>query len=880
MSPNPTMDSRMASTTTGTTTFVTVETVSLPIESSEKRARRRRRVSEGHNTTPAAKSTKNAENPTSNNNNNRLERRKASSSSSATSSTARPACSYTTMIMEVFQESSKVKLDLPDIYSGIMGKYPFYRKAGKVWQSSVRHALSQSKFFCKLERGPGEPGKGSLWIIDTENKQTSNHSRKRKASGGNLGANDYVSASPCPTTHSRVAHSPKLACTTATIGESFEDEKSRGLHSSAASIPSPAASDDVDDGGTVRRSGRARRPPRTKEADDYITTASHSRKPSLVAGASLSTPPSSPAPQDYPSETNARTTSPPPPSRKRSSSIRSDRSVTGPVISRTSHFTIDLPHYSPTISAPATPTVFPGALPRRAPLGQELASIPGVVTSPRVRRPPQKLAEFVSSEDFKAAPCGKRPSLVSASSSSSLTSGNQDRAATAAAATTTTKPGAEAGQRIERRGRKRALPDGDQSASSSQQQKKGVSDGTVTRSNRRANTVNGGRTKDAAAPARQQSASSLPAPVPTAQSPVGSITGSAPAFISLKDLELSHAASLEEDYDDEDDYFGAGGRNNNRGGARGVPLRRHGGGRPVCQNETYEQRRLAGIQQIVVASLDWYDESDSEDDEEEDVGMESDSDIDIGDINDESTAVVGRVGRGGTARSGCDSGFDSESESCKGFVREAGWMMTAEATELAEELDIDSAASSQVLERCQSEAFEIVCIAPAEVLAVGGALVEALSTSGAAVASHFLDLSGPGLVVDQGDDGLQPSSVAVDESSLLPIITGDVPPPLGDMIESGTGVVESGQPAPAWALPMIPGGVLKELAAVTAAALEVGGYKSVCGIEGIAGPMEVKLEGHVGDATVHIEAATTTAAATASETTEMKADNYMGWLNL
>ncbi|KAF9547443.1 Forkhead box protein J3 [Mortierella hygrophila] len=857
------MDSRMASTATGTTTFVTVETVSLPVESSEKRARRRK-VSEGHNTTPAAKSTKNAENPTSNNN--RLERRKASSSSSATSSTARPACSYTTMIMEVFQASSKVKLDLPDIYSGIMDKYPFYRKAGKVWQSSVRHALSQSKFFCKLERGPGEPGKGSLWIIDTENKQTPNHSRKRKASGGNLGANDYVSAHPCPTTHSRVAHSLKLACTT--IGESFVDEKSRGLHSSAASIPSPAASDDVDDGGTVRRSGRARRPPRTKEADDYITTASHSRKPSLVAGASLSTPPSSPAPQDHPSEANARTTSPPPPSRRRSSSIRSDRSVTGPAVSRMSHFTIDLPHYSPTISAPATPTVFPGALPRRAPLDQELASIPGVVTSPRVRRPPQKLAEFVSSEDFKAAPCGKRPSLVSASSSSSFTSRNQDRAATAAATTAT--PGGEAGQRIEKRGRKRALPDGDRSASSLQQQQKGDSDGTVTRSNRRANAVNGGRTKNAAAPARQQNVSSLPAPAPTAKSPVGSVTGSAPAFISLKDLELSHAGSLEEDYDDEDDYFGTGGRNNNRDVARGVSLRRNGGGKPVCQNETYEQRRLAGIQQIVVASLDWYDESDSEDDEEEDVGMEGDSDIDMGDINDESAAVVGRVGGGGTTRSGCDSGFDSESESCKGFVREAGWMMTAEATELAEELDIDNAASSQALERCQSEAFETVCIAPAEVLAVGGA-----------VASHFLDLTGAGLVVDQDGDGLQPSSVAIDESSLLPIISGDVPSPLGDMIESGTGVVESGQPAPAWALPMIPGGVLKELAAVTAAALEVGGDKSVCGVEDIAGPMEVELEEHGGDATVYIEAATTTvAAATASETTEMRADNYMGWLNL
>lgn len=541
------------------------------------------------------------------------------------------------------------------------------------------------------------------------------------------------------------------------------------------------------------------------------------------------------------------------------------------------------------MSAPATPAATPGTLPRRAPLDLELASIPGVVTSPRIRRPPQKLAEFVSSEDFKAAPCGKRPSLVSTPSPSSLTSGNQDRAATEAAITTMT-PGAEAGQRAERRGRKRARPDvGSQSASSPQQQQHDVRDGAAGRSNRRAMTANGGRVKGVATPARQQSDSSLAAAVPTTQRPVGAIAGCAPGFISLKDLELSHAASLEEDYNDEDDYFGVGRfNNNNRGGTRsGVSSRQHGGGRPLCQNETYEQRRLAGIQQIVVASLDWYEESDSEeDDEEEIVGMESDSDTDMSDINGESTAVVGRVGGGGgdggAARSGCDSGFDSESDSCKGFVREAGWMMTAEAAELAEELDIDSAASSQVLERCQSEAFETVCIAPVEVLDVGGALVEALSTSGEGVASHFLDHTGVGLVADQDGDGLQSSSVAVDTSSLLPIITGDVPSPLTGMIENGTGAVESGQPAPAWAMPMIPGGILKELAAVTVAALEVGGDKSISGVEGIAGPMEVEMEELAGDATVHIEASSTTtvAAATASEMTEVKADNYMGWLNL
>ncbi|KAF8937640.1 Forkhead box protein K1 [Haplosporangium gracile] len=842
------------------TTETTIDTVSLPIEPSEKRARKRR-VSEGHNTTPAAKAkaTKNVETPASSSNNNRLERRKASSST-PTSSTARPSCSYTTMIMEVFQASNKAKLDLPDIYSGITAKYPFYRKAGKVWQSSVRHALSQSKFFCKLERGPGEPGKGSLWIIDSQNKQTPNPARKRKASGGNLGGGDYVSDSACPAIHSKNAASPKLTCTT-TIGKSLEDGRSREFHSSAASIPSPAASDDADDSNTVRRSGRARRPPRTKEADDYITTTINTRKPSLVAGASLSTPPSSPAPHDRHSETTARMISPPPPSsstRKRSSSIRSDKSHMDSVVSHMNHFTIDLPSYSPSVSAPATPAATTGTYPRKAPLELEFASIPGVVTSPRVRRPPQKLAEFVSSEDFKAAPCGKRPSLVSALSSTSSTSENQDRTAISTATKTTQV--AEAGQRVEMRGKKRARPNvGDQSSSSSQQQQNGVNCGVVGHRNRRVTAV-----KDAVTPARQQRSISSPATaaVLTAQSSVGATAGCAPAFISLKDLELSHAASQEEE---EDCYEGRS--NNNRSGTRGVFSRRHGGGggdgRPVCQNETYEQRRLAGIQQIVVASLDWYEESDSED---EDVDIEGGSNTDISNNSGKSTIV----GRGGTVRSGCDSGFDSGSDSCKGFVREADWMMTTttEVTELAEELDIDSAASSQVLERCQSEAFETVCIASPEVLAVGGALVEDLSTSGTAVSSHFLDHTGAGLVADQ--DRVEPSPIAtvgidVAASSLLPIITGDATSPLTNMIDGG-----------------IPEGILKELVAVGAATLAVEKASvSGIGIEGglVVGSLEV--EGDGGDASVHIEVTTAAAAATASEPAELKADlNYMGWLNL
>ncbi|KAK3845322.1 MAG: fork head domain-containing protein, partial [Linnemannia gamsii] len=161
---------------TAGTTATAVETESSP--GSDRR--RRKRVTEGHDTitatSPPAKTAKKVNTPAAVPNNS-VDRYDVSTSAS----TARPTCSYTTMIMEVFQASHKTKMDLPDIYGGVMAMYPYYRKANKVWQSSVRHALSQSKFFCKMERGPDEPGKGNLWTVDTQNTLTPNPPRKRKA---------------------------------------------------------------------------------------------------------------------------------------------------------------------------------------------------------------------------------------------------------------------------------------------------------------------------------------------------------------------------------------------------------------------------------------------------------------------------------------------------------------------------------------------------------------------------------------------------------------------------------------------------------------------------------------------------------------------------
>ncbi|KAF9935303.1 Forkhead box protein K1 [Linnemannia zychae] len=825
---NPAMNSQMtsftATATIGSSTALATHAAEIVPSSSELERRRgrgrRRTVSFGHDTiTPTKKATKKSETVTTvastipsiteslDRTNGPTVTAPSPPPSQSTTVADRPSCSYTTMIMEVFQASSKIKLDLPDIYGGVMSRYPYYRKADKVWQSSVRHALSQSKFFCKVERGPDEPGKGNLWIVDTQNKQTPNPSRKRKASSSSIdivkGAGHDVGRSADSGSNSHFT-ARKQACRT--ISE--DGEKLNGFHqhstTAAASIPSPAASDDADDLNTVRRSGRARRPPRTKEADDYVTI----------------------------------------------------------------------------MTAVATTT--PG---RKTPhLDLELAGIPGVVNSPRIRRPPQKLAEFVSSEDFKASPCGKRPhssiSTLSPTMADTTLMVSSSPSSSSALASVSEGMEAEAGltpsPRVERRGRKRIRPIVDDNVSTSPSQQHRVS----SRKNRkRAAAVDIG-SKEAKALARQQRR--LPSTsntIATARSPVSPCgSDGVPAFISLKDLELSHTgAASPESYDDEEDedYFG-----------------------DLARQETYKQRRLAGIQQIVVASLDWYDESDSDtEDEDKDLEMDveghSDNNLDSH-INNSHTDIgttanpVTDMEEGRTVRSGFDSGFDSGSDSCKGFIRETGWtsipspsssLMTVnektdDHTVVLGGLDMDVEAVTQALEHCplsSQEAYETVCIAPDQILnAITLTNSDLEATTATTMASvDFLEpvMSAGARLSEQDDSASSQADLAdaVGTTSLLPAML-DAASPFGEssVIDD---VIAGQRSAASWVVPILSGGMLKELVAASTVN---------SGDELIAGPIKAELEEeHNGDASVHIEISTASTA-----TMELKVDNYMGWLNI
>lgn len=75
----------------------------------------------------------------------------------------RPSQNYVVLIYEAITNSKTGSLSLPQIYSAIEHKYPYYRfrVTTQGWQSSVRHNLGQHNAFRKVEK----EGKGWQWGI-------------------------------------------------------------------------------------------------------------------------------------------------------------------------------------------------------------------------------------------------------------------------------------------------------------------------------------------------------------------------------------------------------------------------------------------------------------------------------------------------------------------------------------------------------------------------------------------------------------------------------------------------------------------------------------------------------------------------------------------
>ncbi|KAJ7591352.1 hypothetical protein C8J56DRAFT_560513 [Mycena floridula] len=80
----------------------------------------------------------------------------------------KPAFTYAQLIYRAIKGLGG-KATLQEICSWIMNEYDYYRYSdGTAWSSSVRHNLSSSSAFKKMERCGGDRGKGYFWSLDEE----------------------------------------------------------------------------------------------------------------------------------------------------------------------------------------------------------------------------------------------------------------------------------------------------------------------------------------------------------------------------------------------------------------------------------------------------------------------------------------------------------------------------------------------------------------------------------------------------------------------------------------------------------------------------------------------------------------------------------------
>jgi forkhead box protein K len=77
----------------------------------------------------------------------------------------KPSYTYAQLIYRAIK-SIGTKATLQEICNWIMTEYDYYKWADGAWMSSVRHNLSSSKAFKKLERCGGDRGKGFFWSVE------------------------------------------------------------------------------------------------------------------------------------------------------------------------------------------------------------------------------------------------------------------------------------------------------------------------------------------------------------------------------------------------------------------------------------------------------------------------------------------------------------------------------------------------------------------------------------------------------------------------------------------------------------------------------------------------------------------------------------------
>uniref|UniRef100_A0A3Q2PMJ5 Si:ch211-145o7.3 n=1 Tax=Fundulus heteroclitus TaxID=8078 RepID=A0A3Q2PMJ5_FUNHE len=82
---------------------------------------------------------------------------------------SKPPYSFSSLIFMAIEDSPQKRLPVKDIYEWIVSNFPYYRTATGGWRNSVRHNLSLSKSFRRIQRDKSQSvGKGSLWCVCPE----------------------------------------------------------------------------------------------------------------------------------------------------------------------------------------------------------------------------------------------------------------------------------------------------------------------------------------------------------------------------------------------------------------------------------------------------------------------------------------------------------------------------------------------------------------------------------------------------------------------------------------------------------------------------------------------------------------------------------------
>ena len=66
----------------------------------------------------------------------------------------KPPYSFASLIFMAIESAPDKLLPVKDIYAWIMDNFPYYRSAQSGWKNTIRHNLSLSKCFVKLDRSP------------------------------------------------------------------------------------------------------------------------------------------------------------------------------------------------------------------------------------------------------------------------------------------------------------------------------------------------------------------------------------------------------------------------------------------------------------------------------------------------------------------------------------------------------------------------------------------------------------------------------------------------------------------------------------------------------------------------------------------------------